>query len=58
MTGLFKDLTSGSSIYALLKGEELKYAEGTIISIGQQRMEMPQMQAGQMQMPSMKNDVV
>ena len=44
MNTLFKDLNQGSTIYALIKGEELQYQEGTIVSIGQQRVEMPQAQ--------------
>lgn len=61
MNVLFKDLTPGQSVYALIKGDELKYCEGSIVSVGQQRMEMPQTQAGQMpvplQMPTMKSVV-
>lgn len=38
---LFKDLSAGQPIYALVKGPELKYIEGKIISIGLQRMDMP-----------------
>lgn len=55
---LFKDMTPGQTIYALVKGEELKYCEGSIVSVGQQRMEMPQAN-GQMpmQIPSMRNVV-
>lgn len=56
---MFKDMTPGQSVFALMKGEELKYCEGSIVSVGQQRMEMPQPVAGQMplQMPSFKNVV-
>lgn len=57
MSVLFKDLTANMPIYALVKGDTLKFHEGSIVSVGQQRVEMPQMQAGQMQMPSMKNVV-
>lgn len=40
---LFKDLTPGCTIYALLKKEEeLVYSEGSIVSIGQQRVDMSQ----------------
>lgn len=55
---LFKDMTPGQIVYALVKGDELKYSEGSIVSVGQQRMEMPQPN-GQipMQMPSMRNVV-
>jgi len=52
---LFKDMTAGQPIYALMKGEEMKYAEGSIVSVGMQRMEMPQ--ANGMQMPSMRTVV-
>ena len=54
---LFRDMTPGQAIYALMKGEELKYCEGSIVSVGQPRVEMPQAQMGQipMQLPSMKN---
>lgn len=58
MAMLFKDMTPGQTIYALVKGDELKYSEGSIVSVGQQRMEMPQTN-GQMpmQIPSMRNVV-
>jgi len=36
-----KDLTNGSTLYALIKGEDLKYIEGTVTSIGMQRNEFP-----------------
>lgn len=52
---LFKDLTAGQPIYALMKGDEIKYAEGSIVSVGMQRMEMPQ--GNGMQMPSMRTVV-
>lgn len=38
---LFKDLTAGQPVYALIKGSELKYTEGKIVSVGMQRMDMP-----------------
>lgn len=59
MNTLFKDMTAGATLYALLKGDELHYAEGSIISVGQQRVEMPQVPAGQipMSMPGIKNVV-
>ena len=59
MNILFKDMTPGQTVYALMKGEELKYCEGSVVSVGQQRMEIPQSQSGQMplQIPSMKNVV-
>lgn len=57
MNTLLKDMTAGASVYALLKGDELKYIEGTIVSVGQQRMEMPPAGTNPLQMPSMKNVV-
>ena len=43
MNTLFKDLTPGSPIYALIKKcDELVFTEGSIVSIGQQRVDMPQ----------------
>lgn len=41
MNTLFKDLTPGSIIYALVKGDELIYHEGTIVSVGNQRIDVP-----------------
>jgi hypothetical protein len=41
MNTLFKDLSAGNTIYALIKRDnEIVYSEGTIVSIGQQRMDM------------------
>jgi len=54
---LFKDMTAGSTVYALLKGDELKYVEGSIVSVGQQRMDMPPTTGNPLQMPSVKNVV-
>lgn len=49
---LFKDLTPGSSIHALIKDSEgLRYAEGSIVSIGQQRVDIPQATPGQFPVP-------
>jgi len=58
MNTLFKELAAGAPVFALVKGDELKYYEGSIISVGAPRMEMPKIE-GQMtmQMPSMKNVV-
>lgn len=51
---LFKDLTPGSIIYALVKNpDELNYVEGSIVSVGQPRMDMPDFSNGQM--PNMQN---
>lgn len=45
---LFKDLTAGSPIYALIKGDnEIQFSEGSIVTIGQQRVDMPQIQPNQ-----------
>jgi hypothetical protein len=59
MNVLFKDLAPGQMVYALIKGDELKYCEGSIVSVGQQRMEMPQATPGQipMQVPPIRNVV-
>ena len=54
---LFKEMTPGSVVYALTKGDELKYQEGSIVSISQPRMNMPEMKPGQMQMPAMQQVV-
>lgn len=58
MNTLFKELAAGAPVFALVKGDDLKYYEGSIISVGAPRMEMPKIE-GQMtmQMPSMKNVV-
>lgn len=59
MNVLFKDMTAGALVYALVKGEELKYTEGTIVSVSQPRVNMPKYEAGQvpMQMPTVQNVV-
>lgn len=59
MTTLFKNLTAGALVYALVKGDELKYTEGTIVSVSHERMNMPKYDAAQMpmQMPSVQNVV-
>ena len=42
---LIKDLTPGSVVYALVKNDEgLSYHEGNVISVGQPRVEMPNLQ--------------
>lgn len=50
MNVLFKDLTPASIVYALLKSDELEYIEGSIVSVGQPRMSMPEVKPGQMPM--------
>lgn len=49
---LFKDLTAGSPIYALIKADdELQFSEGAIVSIGQQRAELPSANNGSFPFP-------
>lgn len=62
MNTLFKDLQAGSVIYALIKKEDgLQYEEGTIVSVGKQRIDVPKMENGSIpdysQLSSMKNVV-
>lgn len=57
MSVLFKDLTPASVVYALMKGDDIKYCEGSIVSVGHARMNMQEMKPGQMQMPSMQQVV-
>jgi len=47
METLIKNLTSGSAIYALIKGDTLVYAEGTIESIGSPRADYQKDMSGQ-----------
>ena len=55
---LFKDLTSGSPVYALIKdNNELEYREGSIITVGQQRVDMPQTSSFPMPTPRTVIDV-
>lgn len=56
-TTLFKGLTAGTVIYALMKGDDLKYVEGSIVSVSQPRMNVPEMKPGQMQLPTMQEVV-
>jgi len=55
MNTLFKDLMAGSIVYALIKGDELKYVEGSIVSVSQPRVNMPEMKVGQL--PTVQNVV-
>lgn len=41
MNTLFKDMATGATVHALVKGEELRYVTGTVVSIGQPRVDMP-----------------
>ena len=54
---LFKGLTAGTVIYGLMKGDDLKYVEGSIVSVSMPRMNMVEMKPGQMQVPSMQEVV-
>lgn len=48
---LFKDLSSGCAVYALVKKQdELVYTEGSIVSVGQPRVEIPANKTGQIQL--------
>lgn len=57
MNTLFKDMTAGAIVYALVKGDDLKYMEGSIVSVSRARVNMPEMKVGQMQLPSIQNVV-
>ena len=57
MNILFKDMQAGALVYALVKDEELKYFEGSIVSVSQPRMEMSQVGGQPIQMPSMRQVV-
>lgn len=41
MNTLFKDMTPGAMIHALVKEDKLRYVTGAVVSVGQQRVEMP-----------------
>jgi len=53
----FKGLAAGTLVYALVKGDDLKYVEGSIVGVSQSRMNMPEMKPGQMQLPSVQEVV-
>lgn len=62
MGNLFKDLAAGAFIYALNKGDELKYYEGSVVSVGKKRVDVPPLPKtsnGQLptQMPIVRNVV-
>lgn len=54
---LFKDLTAGATIHALIKGDNMRYIEGQIVSVGMPRMEMPAGTSPAMAMPKNVVDV-
>ena len=37
----FRNLTSGSIVHVLVKGEPIEYKEGTVVSVGTPRVEVP-----------------
>lgn len=53
-------MAAGAFVYALSKGEELKYYEGSVVSVGQQRVDVPpipKMPNGQLPTPIIRNVV-
>lgn len=50
---LIKELISGSTIYALIKGDNLKYVEGIVTNVGTQRSEFPKVDPMQNYQPAM-----
>ena len=54
---LFKDLTAGATVHALIKGDNMRYVEGQIVSVGMPRMEMPTGTSPAMAMPKNVVDV-
>lgn len=55
---LFKNLTAGATIHALIKGGNMRYVEGQIVSIGMPRIEMPASTSPTIAMPAMPKNVV
>lgn len=53
MEKLIKDLNTGSTIYALIKGEDLKYIEGTVTNLGTPRSEFPKIDPMQNYQPAL-----
>ena len=37
----FRNLTPGSIVHVLVKGEPIEYKEGTVVSVGAPRVEVP-----------------
>lgn len=54
----FKNLTAGATVHALIKGDNMRYVEGSIISVGLPRMEMSQQAPGQISIPAVPKNVV
>lgn len=38
---LFKDLTAGATIFALIKSDDIQYKECSVVNVGMPRMDMP-----------------
>ena len=56
---LFKNLTPGATIHALIKGDNMRYVEGQIVSIGMPRYDMPKdANTMQISMPAIPKNVV
>lgn len=55
---LFKNLTAGATIHALIKGDNMRYVECQIVSVGMPRMEMPTNSQPAMALPAMPKNVV
>ena len=55
---LFKNLTPGASIHALIKGDNMRYVEGQIVSVGIPRIDMPANPQSAMSIPTMPKNVV
>lgn len=46
MNRLFKDLRAGAMVHALIKGDDLRYVTGSIVSVGAVRVDMPKQDGG------------
>jgi len=55
---LFKDLTAGATVHALIKGENMRYVEGQIVSVGAPRLDMAVNNQTAMAMPALPKNVV
>lgn len=55
---LFKNLTPGASIHALIKGDNMRYVEGQIVSVGMPRIDMPANPQPTISIPAMPKNVV
>lgn len=55
---LFTDLSAGATVHALIKGDNMRYVEGQIVSVGTPRMEMPAVTSPGISMPAIPKNVV